>query len=120
MTDGQIEKAARDHADRYFFQDAEILCNEPWNNAKDLYAKTLAGFAKHCISHQWIPVDERLPEDDRLVLAHFPDVDPELCYATAYYVDGAWQTSDDWYYDCRIDFWMPIPIPPLNPEKNDL
>lgn len=45
MTDEQIEKTARDHADKYFIQDAEIICNEPWNNAKDLYAKTLADFA---------------------------------------------------------------------------
>lgn len=68
----------------------------------------------------WISVEERLPEDDRLVLAHFSDVDPELCYATAYYIDGGWQTPDDWYYGCRIDYWMPIPaIPRLNSEKEE-
>lgn len=68
---------------------------------------------------QWTSVDERLPEDDRLVLAHFSDVEPNLCYATAYYRKGVWNVPDDWYYDCRIDFWMPIPIPQLNPEKEE-
>lgn len=66
---------------------------------------------------QWISVDERLPEPDRLVLAHFSDVEPNLCYATAYYRKGVWNVPDDWYYDCKIDCWMPIPVPQLNPEK---
>lgn len=65
----------------------------------------------------WRSVEDELPEDDRLVLAHFSDVDPELSYATAYHKDGAWQTPDDWYYDCKIDFWKPI-IPPSLPDTN--
>lgn len=70
-----------------------------------------------CEQSMWRSVEEELPEDDRLVLAHFSDVDPELSYATAYYRDGAWQTPDDWYYDCKIDFWMPI-TPPSLPDTN--
>lgn len=70
-----------------------------------------------CEQSMWRSVEEELPEDDRLVFAHFSDVDPELCYATAYYKDGAWQTPDDWYYDCKIDFWKPI-MPPSLPETN--
>lgn len=68
---------------------------------------------------EWINVKERLPEDDRLVLAHFADVDSPLEYATAYYRNGVWNVPDDWYYDCRIDYWMPIPIPQFNPEKEE-
>lgn len=70
-----------------------------------------------CEQSMWRSVEEELPEDDRLVLAHFSDVDPELSYATAYYRDGAWQTPDDWYYDCKIDFWKPI-MPPSLPDTN--
>ncbi len=72
--------------------------------------------ATEALASQWRSVEE-LPEDDRLVLAHFSDVDPELSYATAYYRDGAWQTPDDWYYDCKIDFWKPI-TPPSLPDTN--
>lgn len=67
---------------------------------------------------QWRSVEEELPEDDRLVLAHFSDVEPELSYATAYHKDGAWNTPDDWYYDCKIDFWMPLPELPSLPDTN--
>ena len=73
--------------------------------------------AEWALSSQWISVDERLPEDDRLVLAHFSDVESPLEYATAYYRDGRWNVPDDWYYDCEIDFWLPIPQ--LNPEKEE-
>lgn len=69
-----------------------------------------------CEQSMWRSVEE-LPEDDRLVLAHFSDVDPEVSYATAYYRDGAWHTPDDWYYDCKIDFWMYLPTPSL-PDTN--
>lgn len=74
--------------------------------------------ATEALASQWRSVEEELPEDDRLVLAHFSDVDPELSYATAYYRDGAWQTPDDWYYDCKIDFWKPI-MPPSLPDTNN-
>lgn len=70
-----------------------------------------------CEQSMWRSVEEELPEDDRLVLAHFSDVDPEVSYATAYYRDGAWQTPDDWYYDCKIDFWMYLHTPSL-PDTN--
>lgn len=113
MMDRQIEQAAQDHADKHFIQDAAIFCYKPWNKAKDRYAKTLADFAKWCIKKQWVSVEDALPEDDRLVLAHFADVENPLEYATAYYRDGMWNVPDDWYYDCEVDFWMEIPK--LNP-----
>lgn len=78
----------------------------------------MAGYTA-CDQSMWRSVEEELPEDDRLVLAHFSDVDPELSYATAYYRDGAWQTPDDWYYDCKIDFWMPITPPSLPGTNNE-
>lgn len=110
MTDEQIENAEQ-----------EYVRNNHTVNPYNIIA-TRESFKDGIIfalTHQWISVDERLPEDDRLVLAHFSDVEPNLCYATAYYRKGVWNVPDDWYYDCRIDFWMPIPIPQLNPEKEE-
>lgn len=84
---------------------------------EDIEAAWLDGYTA-CEQSMWRSVEEELPEDDRLVLAHFSDVDSELSYATAYYRDGAWQTPDDWYYDCKINFWMPIPsLSDTNTEK---
>lgn len=82
----------------------------------DIEEAYLAG-ATEALASQWRSVEEELPEDDRLVLAHFSDVYPKLSYATAYYRDGAWQIPDDWYYDCKIDFWKPI-MPPSLPDTN--
>lgn len=113
MTDQQIEQAARDHADKHFIEDAEIFYKEPWNNAKDLYTKTLADFAKRCISHQWVSVDERLPETSTAVLVHVPAKEvlsnltkPEY-YTIAYYADSVWRS----FMDCRVHptHWMEIP-----------
>lgn len=76
------------------------------------------GFAdggNYAISHQWISVENHLPEDGRLVLAHFSDAEDGIDYATAYRQDGQWQPVDGFYYDCIVDYWMPIPE--LNPEK---
>lgn len=111
MTNEQIEKAARDHADKYFIQDVQIFFNKPYDKAKERYAKTLADFAKHCMAHQWISVDERLPEDDTMVTAHSPNgrIDV-LKYHDEEFIDELGQAH------C-VDYF--IPIPPLKPEKEE-
>ena len=101
MTDEQIEKAARDHADKYFIQDAGIICNEPWDKAKDLYTKTLADFAKHALSHQWVSVEERLPEIGELVVA------AHIGFVTATYDGEDWYDAND--HLIRPTHWLPIP-----------
>lgn len=117
MTNEQIEKAAQQHADKYFIEDAEIICNEPWNNAKDLYAKTLADFAKHCISHQWVSVEERMPEEDKRVLVRIPASE----FYSEYYAVAYWD-GEDWIEAQRSELIRPshwLPIPQFNPEKEE-
>lgn len=106
-------------AQQYAEKMAEGLFKNPWvDPQKEVTTKFKqaysAGYTACEQSMMWRSVEDELPEDDRLVLAHFSDVDPELSYATAYYRDGAWQTPDDWYYDCKIDFWKPIMPPSLS------
>ncbi len=123
MTDEQIEKAARDHADKYFIQDAGIICNEPWDKAKDLYTKTLADFAKHALSHQWVSVDERLPEYNTtcLVFGHQNFGDSRLVrYIMMAHYDG--ENFYDAYNDSKYhpEMWMSIPaIPKLDSKDNN-
>lgn len=88
-----------------------MFCNEPWNNAKDLYAKTLADFAKHCISHQWVSVEERLPEPHEEVLTYTVNAIDEN--AVAYCAGEDWYTTDGEHI--RPSRWMEIP--PLIPEN---
>lgn len=114
-----INRAALEDAEEYFIDNLIALSHAPRNTGRATYSDTFFRGGRFALSHQWIPVEERLPEDDRLVLAHFSDVDPELCYATAYYKKGVWSTPDDWYYGCKIDCWMPIPEPQLNTEKEE-
>lgn len=110
MTDQQIEKAAGEYAAKTAEQ--YEVCNSEF--VQEIMVAFERG-AQYSLSHQWVSVEDALPEDDNLVLAHFADIDPLLCYAAAYYQDGEWQTPDDFYYDCKIDYWMEIPK--LNPEK---
>lgn len=36
----------------------------------------------------WISVNDRLPDDDRLVFVHCAGIQPEICHCTAYYKFG--------------------------------
>ncbi|MDE5688682.1 MAG: DUF551 domain-containing protein [Paramuribaculum sp.] len=62
------------------------------------------------LSHQWISVDERLPEDDETVLTH-----SNYGYVLAYYSeqDKMWFVYGN-YGDINPTHWLPIPQ--LNPE----
>ena len=67
------------------------------------------------LSNQWVSVDEWLPEDNDYVLAHVPQrVLP--AYNEVSYWDG-----EDWYTQdgelIRPSHWLPIPQ--LNPEKEE-
>lgn len=52
----QINQAAEKYADKHFLQDVQIFFKNPYDKAKKRYAKTIADFAKRCISHQWVSV----------------------------------------------------------------
>lgn len=63
---------------------------------------------------QWISVDERLPEDDETVLTY-----SSYGYVLAYYSeqDRMWFAYGN-YGDINPTHWLPIP--PLNPEKEEV
>lgn len=75
---------------------------------RDQYEK---GFRDGVASaQQWIPVSERLPENDTTVLVYRPTM--IIKYMQAYYFNG----FCDGMYDLRgnevITHWMPLPQPP--------
>lgn len=66
---------------------------------------------------QWIPVTERLPENDSGVLAFYDDgIESRIIPATFHPKSG--------WYDClfnmpseNISYWMPLPEPPKEDEN---
>jgi hypothetical protein len=58
----------------------------------------------------WTPVDERLPDNDLLVLIAVNDDDTW----TGYHINGAWRYSDGFPIEKeRVTHWMPMPTPPV-------
>ena len=58
---------------------------------------------------KWISVDERLPENQSLVLAYAHN-SYELVYWNAYY--EIWEHEFRWFNKGEVSHWMPLPKPP--------
>lgn len=91
MTDIEIQKAAE-----WIFKDSEYPVPNTYCFTKG---------AKWALSHQWVSVDERLPEDDETVLTH-----SKYGYVLAYYSeqDKMWFAYGN-YGDISPTHWMQIP-----------
>ena len=70
---------------------------------------------------RWIPVEERLPEENVTVLAFNADLHAEKYvlarYRTVVYLGCYWcqfdQEYDSWCASCwKVTHWMPLPQPP--------
>ncbi|HKY41334.1 MAG TPA: DUF551 domain-containing protein [Polyangiaceae bacterium] len=70
-----------------------------------------------CVEAGWVSVEERLPDDDRLVLVWNDDWGPGSWAATGRHVDdgsdaGSWFMEDDDDDPEPITHWRPLPAPP--------
>lgn len=95
MTDKQINQAAEEYVNNNpFYHPYTVIATRESFKDGIIYA----------LSHQWVSVDERLPEDDVLVVVWIENsaILADFCEK------GKWH-----YYGVR--YWLPIP--PLNPEK---
>ena len=64
----------------------------------------------------WIPVSERLPDigDTYLVTVMVgTDIRTDVASSFGSYIDGFWDTFNDWVEDkeCHVIAWMPLPEP---------
>ena len=84
--------------------DSSDMC-EFWTEASVLYK---AGYRKQS---EWINVDERLPDPNKLVLCLWERDGDGICYGFARY-----QREDVWYVSNEgmpcVTHWMPLPEPP--------
>lgn len=115
MTDEQIEKAAQQHADELRVSHSIPGALVPMLH--DIAKSSYTYGAQDALSHQWVSVDDRLPNEHEEVLTYsIASECAEDEIATAYY-DG-----EDWYTlhgrHIRPNFWMSIPK--LNPEKQSI
>lgn len=66
-------------------------------------------------AQRWIPVTERLPENERTVLISWGAVGFKAVQAGAYYPDsGAWSMYG---HTVNVTHWMPLPEPPKGAAK---
>ena len=75
------------------------LINEAADTIEELSAK---------LSAEWIPVEERLPENDKpvLVTVDWDHDDLEVCTAEYWHDGDGWANLEDY-----ITAWMPLPEP---------
>lgn len=111
FTDKQIEQAAQQHAAElvlppFFTPDAEATI-------RDIAKSSYIYGAQDALASQWVSVEERLPEPHEEVLTYTINAIDEN--AVAYYDGEDWYTIDGEHI--RPHYWLPIPQ--LNPEKDE-
>ena len=59
---------------------------------------------------RWIPVTERMPDDDKLVVCLIGDTDcPEYDILRWDNADYRWDNGEEWFYHDEVTHWMPMP-----------
>lgn len=62
---------------------------------------------------RWIPVTERLPENDQWVLCFMKDKAFGAFRVFQWnYIDWQWNDGNEWYDENDVTHWMPLPEPP--------
>ncbi len=114
-----IEEKAKVYAESYRLNGAVCATEALLHIVEKSY---LAG-ATEALSDQWRNVADELPKDEKCVLVHIDHSDDTkrmddfskesledaIGHTIAYYHDGRWTFMDEYFYDCKIDRWMPIP-----------
>ena len=80
--------------------------NHPANQLEEIIIRDACiEMAEWLLSHQWISVDEELPEEHSVILTHHRTMNE--CFVL-YYEDGSFSDYMP-FTEGAIDYWMPIP-----------
>lgn len=86
-----------------------------WSTPGEAYSYETGYIEGMADAKRWIPVTERLPENDCqcIVTAKVKHVDnyPDYEVDTANFADGAFTTDNSWWGVESIIAWMPLPEP---------
>lgn len=83
----------------------------PYFDSKDIQQAYEDGAAE-ALASQWKDPKVELPEDDSVVLAKIAETANEhefIRYTVARYTDGCWIFQDEYFEDCMVSHWLPIP-----------
>lgn len=106
----QIEEMAKDLSKHSFFYNGGCLMNYSIT-AKLLYE---AGYRKP----EWISVEERLPDDNGTYLVIGKSGTPHTAhFYKAFKING--KPFDANFSNRYVRYWMPLPEPPKEGDKND-
>ena len=62
---------------------------------------------------EWIPVTERLPENNQWALCFIKDKSFGTFRVFQWnYVDWKWNDGNEWFDEKDVTHWMPLPLPP--------
>lgn len=89
------------------------LLNEAFIEAQRQGNRTTGYVADHLLANgvtvqEWIPVEERLPEEKQSVLVHYVDG----WMPVAFLLNGEWYQSGGEKSWLSVTHWMPLPEPP--------
>lgn len=118
MTDEQLEKASDEYADNIKISTSIPGALVPLLHdiAKDSYRQG----AQDALASQWIPVEERLPEDDTQDVLIIASGKKKVARFYKQIPQFEVMVAPSWcviHKPEEVSFWMPIP--PLNPEKEE-
>lgn len=115
MNNKQIEKAADEYVMLHFIDDSNVVLNDPFPEAQATYKRAFIAGAQYALSHQWISVEERLPEfNDRILVRCVEYGRPSMFIAQRIPHDTADRNNTRWHWpqvmrDGSITHWLPIP-----------
>ena len=121
MDNKQIEKAEDEYVMLHFIDDSNVVLNDPFPEAQATYTRAFIAGADFALSHQWVSVEERLPEEGQEVLLY--DVNSIRLYVIGWRRKkgdnkSMWALSNGFVEDKDITHWLPIPQ--SNPEKQSI
>ena len=85
--------------------DEKMICKLSWEEEKSVAQE----LQKYRQMYRWIPVTERLPEEDTVCLG----IDVTGVVWTLHYEDGEFEPDVMTAYFPGITHWMPLPEPPV-------
>ena len=111
-----IEEKAIEYADR-------PTTAKTWGMHKRALIDAYLAGATEALTSQWRNVEDELPPNADNVLVHIDFSDAKrnmdnfgaeawesaMSHTVAYYRDECWNFLDEYYCDCNVDRWMPIP-----------